>query len=132
MSELPPELSGADDEEWPPPGAKVQAGVWEAESLLERGHYAHAARTLTRVLPLVPAGERGFFLGLRHLAVAGLRQEGGRSDSACRQLAHARRRRGGFPSGHREVEVEALLQDVERRVGQAPGTSAPGRPDDHT
>ena len=111
-----PNEEGELDDVWPPPEAQAQAAAWEAEHLLERGHFVHAALAVERVLPLVPPGERAFYLGLRHLAAAGWRVEGGRRDAAARQLAHARRRLRPFLPAHREVDLAALLDAAERRL----------------
>jgi hypothetical protein len=42
-----------DEEEWPPPEARVQSAIWRAEGQIERGGYAKAAHALEQVRGLV-------------------------------------------------------------------------------
>jgi hypothetical protein len=80
------------DEEWPPAQARVRSAIWRAESHIERGEYAQAARALAQVFGL--GGDEGLLRGLYHLAAAGRKHQDGHPDRARRQLEHARRRLG--------------------------------------
>jgi predicted negative regulator of RcsB-dependent stress response len=81
-----------DEEEWPPPKARVRSAIWRAESHIERGEYAQAARALAQVFGL--GGDEALLRGLYHLAAAGRKHQDGQPDRARRQLEHARRRLG--------------------------------------
>ena len=101
------------DEEWPPPEARVQAALWEAERSLERREYLVVTSRLADVFGL--AGEREELVrGLHHLGAAGYRAQAGDSERARRQLDKARRRLARFP------EVAALVDVVARDV-ESPG-----------
>jgi hypothetical protein len=95
-----------DDEEWPPPEARVQSAVWRAEGHIERGEYAKAADALEEVRGL--GGDEGLVRGLHHLAAAGWRHQQGEPERARRQLEHARRRLGRREAG--------LVKLVEREL----------------
>ena len=110
-------MSGADeadragdaleDDEWPPPAARVQSAIWRAEGHLERSEYSQAARTLAEGFGL--GGDEDLLRGLHHLAAAGWRIQEGQPERARRQLEHARRR-----LGRRRPRLVAL---VARRLG---------------
>ena len=94
-------------DDWPPPEARVRSAVWQAEGHLERGEYFAASRALTEALSFAAPADRPLLLGLRHLAAAGYRYEGGDRLRARRQLAHARRRLAGFPDTAALIELVA-------------------------
>lgn len=104
-----------DELDWPPPEARVRAAIWRAEGHLERGEYSAAANALAEVFELARPEEREFLRGLHHLAAAGYKA--GDERRARRQLAHARRRLALFQPTHRELDVAALLDLVERDLG---------------
>ena len=81
-----------DEEEWPPPAARVQSAIWRAEGHIERGEYAKAVHALEQVRGL--GGDEELVRGLHHLAAAGWRHQEGDDVRARRQLEHARRRLG--------------------------------------
>ena len=107
-------VAGVDDE-WPPPEARVQAAVWEAERSLERGEYLVVTSRLADVFGL--AGEQEELVrGLHHLGAAGYRAQVGESDRARRQLEKARRRLAPYPDAAPLVELVA--RDVESAGGE--------------
>ena len=102
----------AEDADWPPPEARLQAVLWRAEGHLERHEYFAASQTLAEAFDL---GETELVRGLHHLAAAGYRRAEGDRLRAGRQLAHARRRLAPFLPKHRGLDLRALLESVERR-----------------
>ena len=107
-------VAGMDDE-WPPPEARVQAAVWDAERSLERGEYLAATSRLADVFGI--AGEQEELVcGLHHLGAAGYRARAGEGHRALRQLDKARRRLAPFPDVSGLVEVVA--GDIESAGGE--------------
>ena len=103
------------DEEWPPPEARAQAAIWDAERSLERREYLAATSRLADVFDL--AGDRRELVrGLHHLGAAGYRAQDGDSERARRQLEQARRRLAPFPDAAPLVELVA--RDVESAGGE--------------
>lgn len=98
-----------DEEEWPPPDARLQAILWRTEAHLVRAEYGQASRALDEAAGL---GESELVAGLRHLTAAGWRASNGEPDRARRQLAHARRRLAAFLPETREVEVARLIAAI--------------------
>lgn len=98
-----------EDEEWPPPEARLTSALWRAEGHIERHEYFAAARALDGARGL---GEDEFVAALRHLAAAGYREQTGEPVRARRQLAHAERRLAPFIPTFRDVDVEPLLSSV--------------------
>ncbi len=92
-----------DEQEWPPPAARVQSAIWRAEGHIERGEYAKAAHALEEVRGL--GGDEELVRGLHHLAAAGWRHQEGDEARARRQLGHARRR-----LGRREARLVKLVE----------------------
>jgi hypothetical protein len=101
-------------EEWPPPQARLQGILWQAEGHLLRGEFAQAARALAAASGL---GEDELVAGLRHLAAAGWRAQNHEPERARRQLAHARRRLQQFLPEARQVEVARLLKTIVESAG---------------
>jgi hypothetical protein len=101
------------EEEWPPPDARYRSAVWRAEGHLERGEWGQAAATLDDVLGL---GDDELVRGMRHLAAAGYRARDGDADRAREQLGHARRRLAPYLPEQEEVDLEALIQVVQRAI----------------
>lgn len=95
---------------WPPPEARVRSALWRTEGHLQRGEYAHAARTVDDALP--HASDDGVLRGLRHLAAAGYKAREGDETRARRQLDHARRRLAPYLPVYEEVELDSLIELV--------------------
>ena len=106
----------AEQDEWPPPRARVRASLYRAEGHLVRGEWLPAARALTDALPYAGRKERALVLGLRHLAVAGLRRKDGDGVRARRQLDRARLRLAPFVGEYVDVDVASLLWLVSREI----------------
>ena len=98
------------EDDWPPPAARLRSAIWRAEGHIERGEYFAATDALADVFDLAGA-DAEYVHGLHHLAAAGYKHVHGNSDSARRQLAHARRRLSAFP------EAAELIDLVESRIG---------------
>lgn len=81
------------------------------EAIRER-RYFEAHEELEEAWRAAPAGERDFFQGLVHVAVAWYQAGRGRPVATGRQLEKAARRLGPFAPAHRGVDVEALLAQV--------------------
>ena len=77
------------------------------------GRYFEAHEELEQAWRVAPAGERDFFQGLVHVAVAWYQAGRGRPVATGRQLDKATRRLGPFAPAHRGVDVAALLVQVE-------------------
>ena len=101
------------DDEWPPPEARVQAALWDAERSLKRREYLVVTSRLADVFGLAGAQEE-LVRGLHHLGAAGYRAQAGEPQRARRQLEKARRRLAPFP------DVAALVDLVARDV-ESPG-----------
>ena len=103
------------DDEWPPPEARVQAALWDAERSLERGEYVVATSRLADVFGI--AGEEEELVrGLHHLGAAGYRARIGDPHRARRQLERARRRLAPFPEAAPLVDL--VSRDVESAGGE--------------
>jgi hypothetical protein len=99
----------SEEDDWPPPEARVRAALWRAEGHFERREYFAASAALAPVFGM--AGEEEELVrGLHHLAAAGYRHQIGDDDRARRQLEHARSRLEGHP------EVMPLVRLVEQDV----------------
>ena len=103
------------DEDWPPPEARAQAAIWEAERSLERCEYLAATSRLADVLGL--GGEQEELVrGLHHLGAAGYRARAGEPIRARRQLERARRRLAPFPDAAPLIDLVA--RDIESAGGE--------------
>jgi uncharacterized protein len=69
------------------------------------------------------AGERDFFQGLVHMAVAWYQAGRGNRRGCERQLEKAERRLAPFAPAHRGVDVASLLEQVERAQAIVAGGS---------
>ena len=98
------------DDDWPPPAARLRSAIWRAEGHIERGEYFAATDALADVFHTA-GRDAEYVRGLHHLAAAGYKHVQGNSDSARRQLAHARRRLSAFP------ETAELIALVESQIG---------------
>ena len=108
----------AEEEEWPPPEARLTSALWRAEEHFERREFFAAAQALDQGRGL---GEDAFVAALRHLAAAGYRAQTGERERARRQLEHARRRLKPFLPATRGLELAPLLDTVGRVVESADG-----------
>src|ERR671934_2439092 len=81
--------------------------------LLRVGEYFAAHEALEEAWRAAPTGERDFFQGLVHVAVAWYQAGRGRRIGCERQLEKAARRLGPFAPAHRGVDVAALLAQVD-------------------
>jgi predicted metal-dependent hydrolase len=81
--------------------------------LMRRGDFFAAHEELELSWRAAPAGERDFFQGLVHVAVAWYQAGRGRPVACASQLEKARRRLAGFAPAHRGVDIESVLEQVE-------------------
>jgi len=81
--------------------------------LIRDGSYFDAHEELENEWRAAAAEERDFFQGLVHVAVAWLHAERGNRNGCERQLVKAERRLGAYRPGHRGVDIETVLGDVE-------------------
>jgi uncharacterized protein len=81
---------------------------------IRSGRYFEAHEELELVWRVADAGERDFYQGLVHVAVAWYQAGRGRPVATARQLEKADRRLGPFAPAHRGVDVASLLAQVER------------------
>ena len=107
-----------EEEEWPPPEARLTSALWRAEGHFERREFFAAARALDDARGL---GEDAFVAALRHLAAAGYSAQTGEPERARRQFQHARRRLAPFLPETREIALEPLLDAVALVVESADG-----------
>jgi predicted metal-dependent hydrolase len=82
--------------------------------LIRQGEYFAAHEELEEAWRAAPPGERDFFQGLVHVAVAWYQAGRGRRLGTERQLAKAIARLGPFAPRHRGIEVSILLAQLER------------------
>jgi predicted metal-dependent hydrolase len=92
----------------------------EGLRLLAAGEHFAAHEAFEDVWRAASPEERDFFQGLVHVAVAWY-QAGRRNRVGCeRQLAKAARRLDGYRPAHRQLDVAAVLSQVERAAGRYP------------
>ncbi len=97
-------------------GSAYERGV----ELVERGEYFAAHEALEEAWRAAEPGERDFFQGLVHVAVAWY-QAGRRNQVGCeRQLEKASRRLSPYRPTHRALDVASLLSQLERARGDYP------------
>jgi len=107
----------------------VNEWLREGIDLIRRGEYFEAHESLEDAWRAAEPGEKDFFQGLVHVAVAWHHASRGNRPGCERQLAKAARRLGPFAPAHRGVDVTAILGSVaeaERQV--ATGTLVLPRP----
>jgi predicted metal-dependent hydrolase len=80
--------------------------------LIRSGEYFAAHEELEDAWRAAPAGERDFFQGLVHVAVAWYQAGRGRRIGTERQLAKAWRRLAPFAPEHRGLVLEPLLEQL--------------------
>ncbi len=81
---------------------------------IRRGRFFEAHEELEVVWRDAGAGERDFYQGLVHVAVAWYQADRGRPVATARQLEKAARRLAPFAPSHRGVDVAGVLAQVER------------------
>jgi predicted metal-dependent hydrolase len=81
---------------------------------IRAGRYFEAHEELELAWRAAPPGERDFYQGLVHVAVAWYQAGRGRPVATARQLEKAARRLGPFEPAHRGVDVAGVLAQVER------------------
>jgi uncharacterized protein len=80
--------------------------------LIQAGEYFAAHEELEDAWRTAPPGERDFFQGLVHVAVAWYQAGRGRRIGTERQLEKAVRRLEPFAPAHRGIELEPLLAQL--------------------
>ena len=93
--------------------AQLEAGL----ALIRAGRYFEAHEELELAWRAAEAGERDFFQGLVHVAVAWYQGGRGRRVGCERQLKKAARRLGPYAPRHRGVDVAGILAQVEAARG---------------
>jgi uncharacterized protein len=79
---------------------------------IRAGRYFEAHEELEEAWRAAPTGERDFFQGLVHVAVAWYQADRGRPVATRRQLEKAARRLAPFSPTHRGVDIDAVLVQV--------------------
>jgi predicted metal-dependent hydrolase len=79
---------------------------------IRAGRYFEAHEELEEAWRAAPPGERDFFQGLVHVAVAWYQAGRARPVATGRQLEKAARRLGPFAPMHRGIDVEEVLAQV--------------------
>jgi predicted metal-dependent hydrolase len=81
---------------------------------IRAGRFFEAHEELELAWRAAAAGERDFYQGLVHVAVAWYQAGRGRPVATASQLGKAARRLAPFAPAHRGVDVEDVLAQVER------------------
>jgi predicted metal-dependent hydrolase len=89
---------------------QLQTGL----ALIRAGRFFEAHEELELAWRVAGAGERDFYQGLVHVAVAWYQAGRGRPVGTARQLAKAVRRLGPFAPEHLGVDVACLLEQLQR------------------
>jgi predicted metal-dependent hydrolase len=89
---------------------QLQTGL----ALIRAGRFFEAHEELELAWRAAGAGERDFYQGLVHVAVAWYQAGRGRPVGTARQLAKAVRRLGPFAPEHLGVDVACLLEQLQR------------------
>jgi uncharacterized protein len=92
-------------------------------ALIRAGSYFEAHEALELAWRAAEAGERGFFQGLVHVAVAWYQAGRGNRVGCERQLEKASRRLRPYAPAHRGVDVAAVLEQVEQARAVVAGGS---------
>jgi uncharacterized protein len=91
--------------------------------LIRAGEFFAAHEELEVAWRAAPAGERDFYQGLVHVAVAWYQAGRGRPIGCERQLAKAERRLAPFAPAHRGVDVDRVLAHVRAAAATVAGGS---------
>ena len=96
------------------PLSRDQQEQWLARGLdlIRAGEFFAAHEELELAWRAAPDGERDFYQGLVHVAVAWYQAGRGNRVGCERQLEKAERRLGPYAPGHRGVDIAALLGQV--------------------
>ena len=89
---------------------QLQTGL----ALIRAGRFFEAHEELELAWRAAGAGERDFYQGLVHVAVAWYQAGRGRPVGTARQLTKAVRRLGPFAPEHLGVDVACLLEQLQR------------------
>jgi predicted metal-dependent hydrolase len=81
--------------------------------LMRRGAFFEAHEELELAWRDAPSGERDFFQGLVHVTVAWYQATREKPVACGSQLAKARRRLAPYAPGHRGVDVQFVLEQVD-------------------
>jgi predicted metal-dependent hydrolase len=87
---------------------------------IAQGAYFDAHEELEQAWRLAPAAERDFFQGLVHVAVAWYQAGRGNEVGCRRQLEKAVRRLGPYGDVHRDLDVAAVLEQLELARSSSP------------
>jgi predicted metal-dependent hydrolase len=91
-------------------------GLERGLDLIRAGEYFEAHEELEDEWREAPDAERDFLQGLVHVAVAWLHAARGNRRGCERQLEKATRRLRAYRPWHRGVDVDRILEDVERAL----------------
>jgi len=91
--------------------------------LIRRGEFFAAHEELEDAWRAADPAEKDFFQGLVHVAVAWYQAGRGNRVGCERQLEKAARRLAAFSPSHREVDVAAILRQVEAARATVAGGS---------
>jgi len=109
----------------PHSGGSSSSELARGLELIREGEYFAAHEVLEDVWRAADPGERDFYQGLVHVAVAWY-QAGRANPVGCeRQLEKAARRLGPYAPAHRGLDVAALLESVEAARGRFPDLPPP-------
>ena len=105
-------------------------GLERGLELIRAGEYFEAHEELEDEWREAPAAERDFLQGLVHVAVAWHHAGRGNRPGCERQLEKATRRLGPYRPTHRGVDVDRVLEGVERaqRVVESGSLTLPRPP----
>jgi uncharacterized protein len=92
----------------------MEAAFKRGLEAIRAGRYFEAHEELEEAWRAASAEERDFFQGLVHVAVAWYQAGRGRPVATSRQLEKATRRLTPFAPAHRGVDVDGVLQQVEK------------------
>ncbi len=90
---------------------------------IRSGRFFEAHEALEIAWRAAPAGERDFYQGLVHFAVAWYQAGRGRPVATASQLEKAARRLAPYAPSHRGVDVAGVLAQVERARATVAGGS---------
>jgi uncharacterized protein len=92
----------------------MEAAFKRGLEAIRGGKYFEAHEELEEAWRAASADERDFFQGLVHVAVAWYQAGRGRPVATGRQLEKAARRLTPFAPAHRGVDVDGVLEQVEK------------------
>ena len=92
--------------------AEATSRFLDGLELMRRGEYFAAHEELELAWRAAPTGERDFFQGLVHVAVAWYQAGRGRQVGTERQLQKAIRRLTPYAPAHRGLDLESLLAQL--------------------